>query len=77
MRKPPTPPTNERPKLRILPADTRIVVYPQHGTGRAARLATCHHCGSGPLIPRKCGARRTCAVCSKCGFHHRIKNHGT
>ncbi|HZQ22312.1 MAG TPA: hypothetical protein VFA89_05880 [Terriglobales bacterium] len=59
--------------LRILPVDTRIVVYPEHGTGRSARMDTCVHCGGKPLIIRKCTARRMCAVCSKCGYHHRIR----
>jgi hypothetical protein len=62
-----------------VPHPTRIslggnptVVYPEHGTGRAAKLTTCRHCGGKPLIVRKCG-RRSCAVCQKCGFHHRTK----
>lgn len=58
---------------RILPADP-VVIYPEHGTGRAARLSTCRHCAGKPLILRRCSPRRTCAVCSKCGFHHRIKH---
>lgn len=58
------------------PEKTRLtaVVYPEHGTGRAAKLTTCRHCGGKPLIVRKCG-RRSCAVCQKCGFHHRIRIH--
>lgn len=49
------------------------VVYPEHGTGRAAKLTTCRHCGGKPLIVRKCGRSRSCAVCQHCGFHHRVK----
>jgi hypothetical protein len=60
-------------KLRILPADSRIVIYPEHGTGRSAKLDTCVHCGGKPLIMRRCNRRRTCAVCSKCGFHHHMR----
>ena len=54
---------------------TRVtaVVYPEHGTGRAAKLRTCAHCGGKPLIVRKCGRNRSCAVCQVCGFHHRTK----
>jgi len=50
-----------------------VVVYPEHGTGRAAQLRTCRHCGGKPLIVRKCGRNRSCAVCQKCGYHHRTK----
>lgn len=60
-------------KLRILPVNSRIVVYPEHGTGRSAKLDTCRHCGGKPLILRRCNPRRTCAVCSKCGFHHHVR----
>ena len=64
-------------KPRILPAITAAaVVYPEHGTGRSARLTTCAHCGGKPLIVRRCGHRRTCAVCSKCGCHHRVAKLG-
>jgi hypothetical protein len=64
----------KHPNLRILPADTKIVVYPEHGTGRASTLHTCHHCGGKPLLLRKCGGgRRLCAVCSRCGYHLRVK----
>jgi len=53
---------------------TRVtaVVYPERGTGRAAKLVGCHHCGAKPLIMRKCGRNRSCAVCQHCGFHHRV-----
>jgi hypothetical protein len=65
--------TKPEAKLRILPAESRIVVYPEHGTGRTAKLATCHHCGGKPLILRRCERRRTCAVCARCGFHHHMR----
>lgn len=48
------------------------VIYPEHGTGRAAKLTHCRHCHGTPVILRHCGPRRTCAVCQVCGFHHRI-----
>ena len=61
-------------KPRILLANSPpAVIYPEHGTGRTAKLTTCHHCGGKPLIVRRCSSRRTCAVCSKCGFHHRLR----
>jgi len=61
------------PKPRILPADAPPrFIYPEHGTGRTARLTTCTHCGGKPLILRRCNNRRTCAVCSNCGYHHRV-----
>ncbi len=72
-------------KPRILPAEptrneagrneTRtnvVIVYPGHGTGRTAKAAACAHCGGKPLILRRCSHRRTCAVCTKCGYHHRV-----
>src|SRR5215472_10687729 len=37
-----------------------------------ARLTTCHHCGGKPLLLRKCGFPRTCALYAKCGVHHRV-----
>jgi hypothetical protein len=62
-----------KPKPRTQPAPvSAAVIYPEHGTGRTARLATCRHCGGKPLIVRRCSGRRNCAVCSKCGFHHRV-----
>ena len=64
---------HEPTKLRILPTESRIVIYPEHGTGRTARLTTCRHCGGKPLILRRCSHRRTCAVCSRCGFHHHVR----
>jgi hypothetical protein len=54
-------------------ARVTAVIYPEHGTGRAAKLTTCHHCGGKPLVVRKCGRNRSCAVCQVCGFHHRTK----
>lgn len=60
-------------KPRILhAAGPPQLIYPEHGTGRTAKLTTCGHCGGKPLILRRCSNRRTCAVCSKCGFHHRV-----
>jgi hypothetical protein len=55
------------------PATAPPVIYPEHGTGRAAKLETCRHCGGKPLMIRKCGRARSCAVCQRCGFHHRVK----
>jgi hypothetical protein len=54
---------------------TRVtaVIYPEHGTGRAAKLVACDHCGAKPLIVRKCGRSRSCAVCQHCGFHPRVR----
>ena len=49
------------------------VAFPEHGSGRASKIATCHHCGAKPLIVRKCGRNRQCAVCHHCGFHHRVR----
>lgn len=43
---------------RILPTPA-AVIYPEHGTGRTAKLTTCRHCGGKPLIVRRCGNRRT------------------
>ena len=40
------------------PATKTIAIFPEHGTGRAAKLTTCLHCGGKPLIIRS-------------GFHHR------
>jgi len=61
-------------RVRIVPAAAPpAVLYPEHGTGRTAKLTTCRHCGGKPLIVRRCGSRRTCAVCSKCGYHHRVR----
>jgi len=58
-------------KPRILPADQPApAIPPESGAGHTIRLATCSHCGGKPLILRRCNSRRTCAVCSKCGFHH-------
>jgi hypothetical protein len=54
------------------PAPIIRVLYPEHGTGRSAKLTTCRHCGGKPLIVRRCGNRRICAVCSHCGYHHRV-----
>jgi hypothetical protein len=47
------------PELRILPVDPKYVVYPEHGTGRTAKLDKCIHCGGKPLILRQCTPRRT------------------
>lgn len=49
------------------------VAFPEHGSGRASKITACRHCGAKPLILRKCGRNRSCAVCQHCGFHHRVK----
>ena len=63
----------EKAEARSPKPEARVIVYPEHGTGRAAKLRTCAHCGGKPLIVRKCGRNRSCAVCQKCGYHHRTK----
>ena len=57
---------------RVLPT------WPERGTGRTAKLATCGHCGGKPLIIRVCGKDsyqrvRHCAVCEVCGAHRRVE----
>jgi hypothetical protein len=49
------------------------VAFPEHGSGRASKITACRHCGAKPLILRRCGRNRSCAVCQHCGFHHRVK----
>jgi hypothetical protein len=56
--------------------------WPKPGTGRTAPLATCGHCGGGPMIIRRCGIEgntrgiRFCAVCGECGAHRKVHVEG-
>jgi hypothetical protein len=56
-----------------LRAEAGEVIYPEHGTGRTAPLATCGHCHGKPLLVRRCPPKDNpstfCAVCQKCGHH--------
>jgi hypothetical protein len=71
-----SPNAEARIPARLFPAKSGsvpiAVAFPEHGSGRASKIATCHHCGAKPLIVRKCGRNRQCAVCQHCGFHHRV-----
>ena len=61
--------------------DRMVPIWPEKGTGRAAPLATCGHCGGKPLIIRLCASgssagkkwARYCAVCEKCGAHRQVQ----
>ena len=69
---------NGRKRPIDINAEADRIIYPEHGTGRTAALATCGHCGGKPLIIRRCPVGRLtstfCAVCEKCGFHRRVAN---
>src|SRR5271157_918921 len=67
------PPTAKREKQAQM---NQQVIYPEHGTGRTAPLATCGHCGGKPLIVRRCprdeNPAKFCALCQQCGHHQEV-----